>query len=83
MGCRFEPVIDPLNKSLLTYLDNIRVRLGQIRGMEFGRKQFKVNEVETLPNGELHFKTIPTKRSTPPSLMKKGLKLPSGSPCTT
>ena len=66
MGCRFEPAIDPLHKGLLTYPDNIRVRLGQFSGMELGRKHFKANEVETLPNGELHFETIPTKRIDPP-----------------
>jgi len=55
MGCRFEPAIDPLHKGLLTYSDTTRVHLGQIRGMELGRKDFKANEVETLPNGELHF----------------------------
>ena len=55
MGCHFKPAIDPLHKGLLTYSDTTRVRLGQIRGMELGRKYFKANEVETLPNGELHF----------------------------
>ena len=34
--------------------------------MELGRKNFRVNEVETLPNGELHLKTTPTKRTDPP-----------------
>jgi len=66
MGCRFEPAIDPKNKGLHTYPVNIRVRLGQISGMEFGRKHFKANEVETLTNGELLFKTIPTTRIEPP-----------------
>ena len=64
MGCRFKPAIDPQHKGLLTYPDNIRVRLGQFNGMELGRKHFKANEVETLPNGELHI--IPTKRIDPP-----------------
>jgi len=66
MGCRFEPAIDPQHEGSLTYPVNIRVRLGQISGMEFGRKHFKANEVETLPNGELLFKTIPTTRIEPP-----------------
>jgi len=34
--------------------------------MELGRKYFKANEVETLPNGELHFNIIPTKKIDPP-----------------
>jgi len=66
MGCRFEPAIDPLHKGLLTYPDTVRVRLGQIRGIELGRKYFKANEVETLQNGELHFNIIPTKKIDPP-----------------
>jgi len=66
MGCRFEPAIHPQHKSSLTYPDNIRVRMNQISGMEAGRKHFRANEVETLPNGELHFKTVPTKRVDPP-----------------
>jgi len=66
MGCCFEPANDPQHKGSLTYPVNIRVRLGQISGMEFGRKHFKANEVETLTNGELLFKTIPTTRIEPP-----------------
>jgi len=66
MGCCFESSIDPQHKGSLTYPDNIRARMGQIRGMEFGRKHFKANEVETQPNRELHFKTIPIKRVDPP-----------------
>jgi len=66
MGCRFEPANDPQHKGSPTYPGNIRVRLGQISGMEFGRKHFKASEVETLTTGELLFKTIPTKRIKPP-----------------
>jgi len=62
MGYRFEPAIDPQHHGSLTYPDNIRVSLGQISGMKYGRKHFKVNEVQTLPNGELLFKTITTTR---------------------
>jgi len=39
--------------------------MGQIREMEFGFKHFKANEVETLPNGKIHFKDIPIKRVDP------------------
>jgi len=66
MGCRFEPANDPQHKGSLTYPVNILDWLGQIRGMEFGRKHFKANEVETLTNGELLFKTIPITRIEPP-----------------
>jgi len=57
MGCRFEPAVDPKHTGSLTYPDDIRTRLGQIRGMQCGRKHFFALEVQTLPNGELHFKS--------------------------
>ena len=66
MGCLFVPAINPQHKGLLTYPDPIRARLGQISGMELGRKNFRVNEVDTLPNGDLHFTTTPTTRTDPP-----------------
>jgi len=65
MGCCFEPAIDPQHKGLLTYPDNIRAQMGQIRGMAFGLKHFRVNEVETYPNGEQHFRNIPIKVYSP------------------
>jgi len=66
MGCRFEPANDPQHKGSLTYPVNILDRLGQIRGMGFGRKHFKANEVETRSNGEINIKTIPTTKIEPP-----------------
>jgi len=62
MGYRFEPSTDPPHKSSLTYTDSIRAEMGQIEGMETGHKFFRFNEVETRPNGELHFRNIPIKR---------------------
>jgi len=58
MGYRFEPAIEPQYTDSLTYPDDIRIRLGQIKGMQWGRKHFKAHEVQTLPNGELHIKTM-------------------------
>ena len=69
MGCRFEPSTDPQHRGSFTYPDNIRAGMGQIKGMETGRKHFKFNEVETDPNGELRFRNIPDiKRVDSPTL---------------
>ena len=42
--------------------------MGQISGMQYGRKHFKTHEVQTLPNGELQFKTL---RIEPPTSEEK------------
>jgi len=33
MGCRFDPAVDPQHTDSFTYPDDIRIRLGQIKGM--------------------------------------------------
>jgi len=66
MGCRFEPAVDPQHKGSLTYLANIRLRMGLISGMKSGHKHFRANEVETRTNGEMIFKTISTTEIVPP-----------------
>jgi len=58
MGCRFEPAVDPQHTDSLTYPDDIRIRLGQIKGMQCGRKHFFAHEVQTLPTGELHIESM-------------------------
>ena len=68
-GCRFEPSTDPQHKGSLTYPDSIRAGMGQIKGMETGRKHSRSNEVETEPNGGLRFRNIPDiKRDDSPTL---------------
>ena len=66
MGCRFEPSTDPQHKSSLTYPDNIRAGMGQIKGMETERKHFSIDDVETYPNGELQIRNIPINRVDSP-----------------
>ena len=41
----------------LTYPEDTLTRLGQMKGMQFGRKHFFAHEVWTLPNGELLFES--------------------------
>jgi len=67
MGCRFEPAADPQHTDSLTYPDDIRIRLGQIKGMQCGYKHFFANEVQTLPSGELHIESM---RIDPPTSEK-------------
>ena len=66
MGCRFEPAVVPQHKGSLTYPANIRLRMGRISGTKSGHKHFRANEVETLTNGEMIFKTISTSEIVPP-----------------
>jgi len=67
MGCRFDPAVDPQHTDSFTYPDDIRIRLGQIKGMQRGRKHYFAHEVQTLPNGEIHIKSI---RIDPPTSEK-------------
>ena len=64
LGCRFQPAVDPQHTDSLTYPDDIRIRLGQIKGMQCGHKHFLAHEVQTLPNAKLHIKSI---RIDPPT----------------
>jgi len=59
MGYLFEPSTDPQHKGSLTYPDNIRAEIGQIKGMKTGLQYFGFNEVGTYPIGEPHFRNIP------------------------
>jgi len=68
MGCRFQPAVDPQHTDSLTYPDDIRIRLDQIKGMQCGRKHFFAFEVQTLPNGELHIESM---RSDLPTFEEK------------
>jgi len=75
MGYLFTPASDSQQNSSLSYPEDIQSQLGLRQDLSYGHAQFRLGDVETLPNGKLIFDNItgdiPQKKPRTPLLEKR------------